>query len=98
MEKLKRTTKKVQPEKKKRPGRPPIDFKVRYLRYKDLEELGICENRMSLRRWIARDLFPAPILLSPNCVAWRSDEVNAFLESRKTRNYKDASYNRGKVG
>ena len=36
----------------------------------------------TLRRWVREGNFPKPIKLGANCVAWRLDEVDAWLESR----------------
>lgn len=35
-----------------------------------------------IRRLIAAGTFPAPIALGPGSVGWRSDEVQAWLDSR----------------
>jgi hypothetical protein len=40
-------------------------------RFRDLQALGIVEDRMTLRRRIKAVGFPRPILLSSNAVAWR---------------------------
>ena len=55
----------------------------KYLRYPDLRARGIINNRMTLRRWIADHGFPAAVQLGPNSVAWREDEVEAWLASRE---------------
>lgn len=36
----------------------------------------------TLRCWVREGNFPKPIKLGANCVAWRLDEVDAWLESR----------------
>jgi len=55
---------------------------VKYLRYGDLVERQIIGNRTTLSRWIRDYGFPAGVLLGPNSRAWRSDEVEAWLEAR----------------
>lgn len=45
------------------------------------EELGRIGNT-TLRRWVREGNFPKPIKLGANCVAWRRDEVDAWIESR----------------
>jgi Prophage CP4-57 regulatory protein (AlpA) len=52
-------------------------------RYPDLVGQGIVNNRMTLRRWTAKNGFPAAIQLGPNTVAWDQDEVLAWLASRR---------------
>jgi hypothetical protein len=36
------------------------------LRYRDLKERGIVNNRVTLSRWIASEGFPAGVQLGPN--------------------------------
>jgi prophage regulatory protein len=55
---------------------------ARFIRYPDLKARGIVTNRMTLRRWIAEHGFPPGVQLGPNSVAWREDEVDAWLASR----------------
>ena len=56
--------------------RPPL---VRAIQLR--KELGNIGNT-TLRRWVREGNFPKPIKLGANCVAWRRDEVDAWLESR----------------
>ena len=53
---------------------------LKVLRFSDLVRLGIVNNRMTLRRWIERGIFPKPIKLGPNSLAWREPDVEAYLE------------------
>ena len=64
---------------------------ARYLRYPDLKARGIVNNRMTLRRWIAENGFPAGVQLGPNSVAWREDEVDAWLSSRQRVRIEEAA-------
>ena len=57
---------------------------VKYLRYADLVERQIVNNRTTLARWIRDYGFPAGVLLGPNSRAWASDQVDAWLEARAT--------------
>jgi predicted DNA-binding transcriptional regulator AlpA len=54
------------------------------MRYRDLVERRIWNNRMSLRRAMLRvdDPFPRPIQLGPNSIAWRRRDVEEWLERR----------------
>lgn len=56
--------------------RPPL---IRAIQLR--KELGNVGNT-TLRRWVREGNFPKPIKLGANCVAWRRDEVDAWLESR----------------
>jgi prophage regulatory protein len=53
------------------------------LRYADLVEGGIVNNRTTLSRWIEQHGFPKPIRLGPNSVAWAEEEVSKWLEARR---------------
>ena len=50
------------------------------LRFKDLKELGIVSNRVTLARRIRDQGFPPGFLLGPNSRAWTEDEIEAHLE------------------
>ena len=56
----------------------PVD---QLLRYPDLVQRGIVNNRTTLNRWIRAGRFPAPLHLGPNTLAWREAEVEEFLNS-----------------
>ena len=54
-----------------------------FIPYKKLKtEHGIDYSRVHLRRLIARRLFPAPVMLSPNRCAWRLSALAAWKASR----------------
>ncbi len=55
---------------------------TKYLRYADLVERQIVNNRTTLSRWIRDYDFPAGVLLGPNSRAWPADKVEAWLEFR----------------
>jgi prophage regulatory protein len=55
---------------------------LRVLRYSDLVDLGIVNNRVTLRRWISAGDFPAPLKLGANSLAWRVTDVADWLASR----------------
>ena len=62
------------------PSRSPDDEV--FIPYGGLPAHGICFTRVHIRRLVARGLFPAPVMLSPNRVAWRSSEIAAWKASR----------------
>jgi predicted DNA-binding transcriptional regulator AlpA len=53
-------------------------------RFAHLQRLGIVDDRATLRRWmkLAIDPFPSPMVMSPNSIAWRADQVRAWLDRR----------------
>ena len=53
-----------------------------YLRFNDLRERRIVDNRTTLYRWIKERGFPPGILLGPNTRAWTEEEVEAWLAER----------------
>ena len=55
---------------------------TRYLRFADLVERRIVNNRTTLNRWIEDYGFPPGRLLGPNTRAWTTDEVDVWLEER----------------
>ena len=56
----------------------------RMLRYTDLKEAGVVNNRATLYRWIKHQGFPQGILLGSNTRAWAEEDVERWLESRPT--------------
>ena len=55
---------------------------MKLLRFTDLKELGIVNNRMTLARWQKSQGFPAGIRLAQNSVAFREADVIAWLAAR----------------
>jgi hypothetical protein len=55
-----------------------------FLGYPTLRRHGIEYTRVHLRRLIVRGLFPAPVLLSPNRIAWRRSDLIAWMAARPT--------------
>ena len=55
---------------------------TKYLRYADLVERQIVNNRTTLQRWIRDYGFPPGVLLGPNTRAWPVDQVDAWLAAR----------------
>ena len=53
-----------------------------YLRYADLVERQIVNNRTTLQRWIRDYGFPSGVLLGPNSRAWPANQVETWLEER----------------
>ena len=54
----------------------------RILRFIDLKEMGVVNNRPTLYRWIKDLGFPQGFLLGPNSRAWLEKEVEDWLETR----------------
>jgi predicted DNA-binding transcriptional regulator AlpA len=52
------------------------------LRYRDLVERGIVNNRPTLANWIRDRGFPPGQLTGPNSRTWGEDEVQEYLASR----------------
>ena len=55
---------------------------MRLLDYKALGGRGITYTRIHLRRLCKAGLFPAPIPISPNRVAWLESEIDDWIKSR----------------
>src|SRR5262249_19699472 len=55
---------------------------MKLIRYNDLRARGIVKNRVTLRRWIASNGFPAPFRLGRNTIAWPEEAVRAWLDTR----------------
>jgi hypothetical protein len=53
------------------------------LRFADLKRRKICNNWMTLKRWIAKEGFPAGVKLGPNTRAWTEAEIEAWLAGRR---------------
>ena len=54
------------------------------LRYRDLEALGIVNNRPTLQNWIKDRGFPPGQMTGPNSRTWGEAEVQRWLASRPT--------------
>jgi predicted DNA-binding transcriptional regulator AlpA len=54
----------------------------RFVGFSELAGLGIPYTRVHLRRLIMKKLFPAPVQLSANRIAWRMSELAAWKASR----------------
>jgi predicted DNA-binding transcriptional regulator AlpA len=62
-------------------GRPvPCFFGRRFLTYRDLVEIGLINNAMTLRRLIAEGRFPPPLELGRKIRLWDVLELQALLE------------------
>lgn len=56
-----------------------------FITYYQLPEHGVPNySRVHTRRLIARGLFPRPVMLSPNRIAWRLSDLEAWKASRPT--------------
>ncbi len=54
-----------------------------FLRFPDLRDRRIVENRTQLKRLQVRENFPVGILLAANTRAWTEDEILEWLATRK---------------
>src|SRR2546423_13402465 len=57
---------------------------MKLLRYRDLKATGVVNSRMTLKRLIDSQGFPAGILITPNARAWLEDEVDEWIANRPT--------------
>ena len=55
-----------------------------FVPFSGLAAHGINYTRVHTRRMIARGLFPPPVMLSPNRIAWRLSDLAAWKASRPT--------------
>jgi hypothetical protein len=61
------------------PVAPPLK---RLLVFPELKPRGIYDGtRKNLRRLVKAGLFPAPVRVSPNRIAWRSEDIEAWIAS-----------------
>ena len=51
-------------------------------RFNVLKALGIVEDRATLRRWMATEGFPPPLILGPNSLAWDAEETRQWVKNR----------------
>ena len=52
----------------------------KFLRFHDLVEAGIVNNRMTLSRWIENYGFPKGLKPGPNTRLWTEDSVTEWLD------------------
>lgn len=57
----------------------------KFLRYPDLKERGIVNNRMTLHNWIKTGNFPRGVFLGPNTLAWTEAEVQQWIDSKRQK-------------
>jgi predicted DNA-binding transcriptional regulator AlpA len=57
----------------------------RFVRYRDLKERGLINNRVTLGRWIESGGFPPPLKIGPNTVVWPEHEIDEWLATRERR-------------
>jgi Prophage CP4-57 regulatory protein (AlpA) len=67
---------------------------VPYVNFRYLQSENIMPNRMTLARSIEQLGFPQPIALGKNRVAWRLDEIEAWIASRPRRSPKSGASKR----
>ncbi len=55
---------------------------LRILRFPDLQDAGIVDNRATLYRWIKDQGFPPGVLLGPNSRGWIEEDIVSWVHSR----------------
>jgi predicted DNA-binding transcriptional regulator AlpA len=55
---------------------------MKWIRYPDLVAKGIVNSRMTLKRLIDLQGFPAGVLITPNARAWDEASVDAWIAAR----------------
>lgn len=58
---------------------------TKLLRYSDLVERGLFNNRATLYRWIKEGRFPPGRMWGPNTRTWTEDEVEAAIAAAAER-------------
>jgi predicted DNA-binding transcriptional regulator AlpA len=60
-------------------------FDKPFVTFKEMREAGLLPQRQTLRGWINRGKFPAPIEMGPGrgWQIWPSDEIKSLLTNRK---------------
>ena len=53
------------------------------LRFNDLKDRGVVNNRPTLYRWIKDRNFPKGIKIGENIRVWPEDEVDAWIEAQR---------------
>ena len=53
-----------------------------FVAFTQLREHGVVYTRVHIRRLVAQGLFPVPVLMSPNRVAWRLSDLARWKASR----------------
>jgi predicted DNA-binding transcriptional regulator AlpA len=61
------------------------------LRFSDLKQLGIVENRVTLGNWIRDHGFPVGRLTGPNTRTWDEPAVAKWLATRPTEREAEAA-------
>ncbi len=61
----------------------------RILRFPDLKDAGIVNNRATLYRWIKDHGFPSGVLLGPNSRGWAENDVLDWLSSREAKAWQE---------
>jgi predicted DNA-binding transcriptional regulator AlpA len=56
---------------------------MKYLRFADLVDRRIVNNRQTLSNWIKHHGFPAGIKVGPNTRVWPEDEVEQWIAGRR---------------
>lgn len=62
----------------------PTDLRI-VTRCELIERYGITVSHMTLWRWERKGFFPKRIRIGPRTIAWRADEIEAWLAERRAR-------------
>ena len=54
---------------------------IRFIRFAELQTILGGVARSTIERGVANGVLPTPYKLGSRMVAWRADEINAYLES-----------------
>jgi predicted DNA-binding transcriptional regulator AlpA len=57
-------------------------FGRRFLRFSELQEIGIVKHRSTLDRWVAEGRFPKPLKLGARVAVWDAEEIAKVIATR----------------
>ena len=55
---------------------------ITILRFRDLRDVGVIRNRVTLDRWVKAGKFPQPVRLGENSIGWRLSDVRRWMDER----------------
>jgi predicted DNA-binding transcriptional regulator AlpA len=59
---------------------------IKLIRFKQLRADFVPRGRTTLWQMVRDKQFPAPVRIGKNGIAWRSDEIQAWIKSREKAN------------
>jgi len=66
----------------KQTGKEQLVLPSKFFRFRDLKEIGLVTNWVTLRRWIEKEGFPPGVLLGPNTRGWPEEQIEAWISGR----------------